>query len=135
MSDRVIATEEKSKDVYAPIDYFEDLKRLAGVCFHFPVWIGRLLVSSRVPNKVRLRLAFTIGYILLPFGIHLRKRPILGHLDDYFMALYALNYIFENVPRPVQQDLWGGNEIDLKIIEDLITEAFQMLTGRQHYLN
>ncbi|MEI6914149.1 MAG: DUF1232 domain-containing protein, partial [Armatimonadota bacterium] len=69
-------------------------------------FVWRLFRSPHVPMRVKI-LLFGLGvYIACPIDIIPDGIPVLGQLDDVFIAVAALSLAAKWIPKPVIDELW-----------------------------
>lgn len=76
----------------------------------------RLFRDKRVPLKVKIMCGSVIAYFALPIDILPDFIPIIGSIDDFALAFYALNKILCEVPEEVITDNWQGKDDIILII-------------------
>ncbi|MDP4088137.1 MAG: YkvA family protein [Bacillota bacterium] len=68
----------------------------------------RLFRDKRVPVKSKIICGSVIAYFALPFDILPDFIPIIGSIDDFALAFYAVNKILCDVPEEVVVENWQG---------------------------
>lgn len=76
----------------------------------------RLFKDKRVPVKSKLICGAVIAYFALPIDILPDFIPIIGSVDDFALAFYALDKILCSVPEEVIKENWQGKEDIIVII-------------------
>jgi uncharacterized membrane protein YkvA (DUF1232 family) len=75
-----------------------------------------LLHDPRVPRRSKMLLGFAIVWFLSPIDIVPEFIPVVGPLDDAFVAAFALRHIVRMAGREVIADHWSGDEMTLGVL-------------------
>ncbi|MCE5269819.1 DUF1232 domain-containing protein [bacterium] len=92
---------------------------------------GRVLLDTRVPRSLRIKVAVVAAYLsspldLLPEGL---LGP-LGLLDDILLAAFAVNRILEEVEPEILAELWPGDPERLESLRELSAVVVGAFTAR-----
>ena len=88
----------------------------------------KLSLDPEVPSKEKAKLAGAIAYFILPVDLipEALTGPI-GYVDDIALAAYVLNRIVNNTSEEVVQKHWAGDGDVLKIIQQILKVADEMV--------
>jgi uncharacterized membrane protein YkvA (DUF1232 family) len=84
-------------------------------------FVFRLFRSPKVPKRVKFLLVGLGVYLASPLDIVPDAVPVLGYVDDAFIAAAALGLAARWLPRDVVDELWEG--------EVAFDEALKLLQG------
>lgn len=76
----------------------------------------RLFKDERVPGTAKVIIGCAIAYFLSPIDIFPDLLPLIGHVDDIALALFALEQVSRRVPEAVIQESWPGDGRVLEMI-------------------
>jgi uncharacterized membrane protein YkvA (DUF1232 family) len=79
--------------------------------------VGRLRRDPRVPWSVKAVIVATGLYLASPLDLIPDFIPVIGALDDLFIAGLALRFAARRVPRPALIEAWPG---DPAVLERLL---------------
>jgi uncharacterized membrane protein YkvA (DUF1232 family) len=82
------------------------------------VW--RLTRDPRVPARSKATLFVLAAYLVSPIDVIPDMIPGIGHIDDLFVAAFALDQILNRVPEEVVVDHWDGDEDVLQIVRQIL---------------
>lgn len=69
----------------------------------------RVMLDGEVPAGRKLDFLFSVVYFFLPFDVIPDKFPILGKIDDIYMALSAVAKVLSRTDREVLMRYWHGD--------------------------
>lgn len=72
-------------------------------------FVWRLFRSPRVPLRVKVLLAGLGAYLASPVDIIPDGLPVIGYLDDAFIAAAALGLVAKWIPKDVISELWESD--------------------------
>jgi len=91
------------------------------------VW--RLSRDPRVPARAKAMLIFLGGYLVSPVDLIPDWIPAVGHIDDLFVAAFALDSILNRVPDDVVREHWEGDEDVLQVVREILDIATSLMPG------
>ena len=109
----------------------ESLARIAFLLPDILVLLGRILVDSRAPRRLRIKLGIIIAYLASP--LDLIPEAVLGQLglvEDLILAVFALNRVFAEVPKEIIEEHWSGEAQHLDTLRELADLVDGIFSGR-----
>ena len=76
----------------------------------------RLLGDRRVPRRAKAAVALLVPYLALPFDLVPDFIPVVGLLDDAFLAALVLRYAVRTAGPEVVAELWPGSAGGLTVV-------------------
>ena len=76
----------------------------------------RLLGDRRVPRRAKVAVALLVPYLALPFDLVPDFIPVVGLLDDAFLAALVLRYVVRSAGPDVVAELWPGSAAGLAVV-------------------
>lgn len=107
------------------------LSRFALLVPDIMVLLGRLLLDSRVPRRLRIKLGMILGYLASP--LDLVPEAIvgpLGFIEDIVLVAFALNRVFAEVEEEIIAEHWSGEAEHLETLHQLADLIDGIFSGR-----
>ena len=97
----------------------QDARALAGFIPDCIVLVRRLLADERVPRRLKLLLAVTIGYLALPIDLIPDFIPVVGQLDDAIIVALVLRSVIRSGGPQLLREHWPGPQVSLHAVTRL----------------
>ena len=110
------------------------LSRLMEFAFLIPditFLLGRLLLDSRAPRRLRIKLGMILAYVASP--LDLIPEAVIGPaglLEDVLLLAFALDRVFAEVDEAVLEEHWSGRPGDLNTLRELACLVDGIFSGR-----
>lgn len=80
------------------------LFRLFFILFDRVIYYKNIFTDPRSPLRAKLLLAFTIGYLIMPFDLVPDFIPFFGQLDDLVIVMWLLTKSIKMIPEQIKRD-------------------------------
>jgi uncharacterized membrane protein YkvA (DUF1232 family) len=94
----------------------EAARAIAGFIPDCVVLFRRLLADGRLPRRVKVLLAISVGYLAMPFDVVPDFVPIAGQLDDAVVVMVALRLVLSAAGPGLVEEHWPGPPSSLGVI-------------------
>src|SRR4051812_2079077 len=84
------------------------LKAVALLLPNLAILIGKLAMDKRIPWETKTALGAAAVYIASPFDGIPDFIPVLGQLEDAFIALLIIDGIINNLDQEIVREHWNG---------------------------
>ena len=91
--------------------------------------LWRLVRDPRVPARAKATVFVLAAYLVSPIDLIPDMIPGIGHIDDLFIAAYALDQIINRVPEHVVLEHWDGDEDLLQVVRQILDISTGMVPG------
>ncbi|MGH7283360.1 MAG: DUF1232 domain-containing protein [Polyangiaceae bacterium] len=78
--------------------------------------VRRLAADATLPRAIRVRLAFLLFYLALPFDLIPDFIPVIGHADDVVVTVVVLRSVVRKAGLAVIRSHWPGTSVGLDVL-------------------